>query len=193
VTFILSGAWHGANWTFLLWGGLHGSYMLVEFWYVKGVAYLKEKYPIIRPIVLPRCLKVIAVFIFITLAWVLFRANSVTDACYIITHLHHGLAELLIDFIQRDMRTVAVESVIDIAREGKILGFVREFFLADLTIAVVSLGVMWWVERRWREKGIGASMMQWSELRKIAFILGMFQVIILVGVFSQSQFIYFKF
>jgi D-alanyl-lipoteichoic acid acyltransferase DltB (MBOAT superfamily) len=193
VTFILSGAWHGANWTFLLWGGLHGSYMLIEFWYVKGAAYLKENYPIIRAIALPRWLKVIAVFISITLAWVLFRANSVTDAWYIITHLTHGIAGLLIDFIQGDIRTVARESVIDIAREGKILGFARELFLAELTIAVLSLGVMWWGERRWSEKGIGASMMQWSESRKIAFILVMVQAIILVGVFSQSQFIYFKF
>jgi hypothetical protein len=117
----------------------------------------------------------------------------VTDAWYIITHLTHGIAGLLIDFIQGDIRTVARESVIDIAREGKILGFARELFLAELTIAVLSLGVMWWGERRWSEKGIGASMMQWSESRKIAFILVMVQAIILVGVFSQSQFIYFKF
>ena len=32
IVFLISGLWHGANWTFVIWGGLHGSYYLFSYW-----------------------------------------------------------------------------------------------------------------------------------------------------------------
>lgn len=68
VTFLVSGLWHGAAWTFVVWGGLHGVASTTER--VFDTSFKKIK-PLIRQIM---------TFTFVTLAWVLFRATSWTDA-----------------------------------------------------------------------------------------------------------------
>ncbi|MDQ1255812.1 MAG: hypothetical protein QG656_406 [Candidatus Hydrogenedentes bacterium] len=77
--FLLSGLWHGANWTFLVWGLLHGGYMIAsvateglrERWaQASGLAH----FPRIR-----RVFQTIVTFHLIAFAWIFFRANSMTD------------------------------------------------------------------------------------------------------------------
>lgn len=72
VTFALSGLWHGANWTFLSWGVLHGSYYVPEV--VVGARARKE-HASLRD--LPRMLYVFAL---VLIAWVFFRAATISDA-----------------------------------------------------------------------------------------------------------------
>jgi len=92
VVFLLSGLWHGAAWTFLLWGGLHGVLLMtgactgpvrarVASWLGLG------RVPRIR-----NGLAVAATFALVCLGWVLFRADSIRDAAYIYTHLFTGAA-----------------------------------------------------------------------------------------------------
>jgi D-alanyl-lipoteichoic acid acyltransferase DltB (MBOAT superfamily) len=83
-TFLASGLWHGANWTFVLWGGLHGIYQVLEHTLSRKTNHKKS---------LPWILKTIIVFIFVCFAWIFFRANSISDALYIITHLFSGIKE----------------------------------------------------------------------------------------------------
>jgi D-alanyl-lipoteichoic acid acyltransferase DltB (MBOAT superfamily) len=77
--FTLSGFWHGANWTFILWGLLHGTYLII--W--------KMLHPFTNTI--PKLLSRIITFIAVSLAWVLFRANSISDAIYIYRNVLHPL------------------------------------------------------------------------------------------------------
>ena len=64
LVFLVSGLWHGAGWTFLLWGGLHGLAQVLErLW---GPA--RER--------LPRALRWAGTFLFVNLAWIPFRAPS---------------------------------------------------------------------------------------------------------------------
>jgi D-alanyl-lipoteichoic acid acyltransferase DltB (MBOAT superfamily) len=82
LTFLASGLWHGANWTFILWGGLHGTYQELE----KDIADVtKQKNGI------PWIVNVFITFFFICFAWIFFRANTISDAIYIITHLFSGI------------------------------------------------------------------------------------------------------
>ena len=69
VVFLLSGLWHGANWTFLLWGGLHGLLLLAEGLPKKlKVGKLKvEKFSILNSLL---------TFLLVTLLWAVFRAPS---------------------------------------------------------------------------------------------------------------------
>ena len=71
ITFVVSGAWHGANWTFLCWGVLHGVLLCVE----KALGIDKCTYHGIAKV-----LHIVPTFILVSLAWVLFRANSLTEA-----------------------------------------------------------------------------------------------------------------
>lgn len=68
ITFLLGGLWHGAGWTFVLWGAMHGIAMaLHRLWHRAGM----------RMAVLPAW---ICTFLFVTVAWVFFRAESLQQA-----------------------------------------------------------------------------------------------------------------
>jgi D-alanyl-lipoteichoic acid acyltransferase DltB (MBOAT superfamily) len=79
ITFVISGLWHGANWTFVIWGFLHGLYLIV------AQSIKLEPFPRL-PRLAAFC-KTLVTFTLVTYAWIFFRANSVGDAWYIATHL----------------------------------------------------------------------------------------------------------
>lgn len=68
VVFLVSGIWHGANWTFILWGCLHGIAMVLYKVFKKYV----DKWP--------KVLNGLITFAFVNIAWVLFRADSLGQA-----------------------------------------------------------------------------------------------------------------
>jgi D-alanyl-lipoteichoic acid acyltransferase DltB (MBOAT superfamily) len=87
ITFLISGLWHGANWTFVVWGGLHGFYMLFGDW-TKNIRQKLvsisglEKFPSAL-----KYLRLIITFSLVCFAWIFFRAKNITDAFYIAKHL----------------------------------------------------------------------------------------------------------
>lgn len=83
ITMLTSGLWHGANWTFVCWGGLHGLYLVCNSYYSK----LTKK-----RVFAPKLLRIIFTFSFISLAWIFFRANSIMEAFTIISEIitDHG-------------------------------------------------------------------------------------------------------
>lgn len=85
ITFIVSGLWHGANWTFLAWGAVHGVAQVIEN------AFVPKGY---EPQGFGRALRVCATFVFCMLAWVLFRANRIGEALYVFSHSIDGIADI---------------------------------------------------------------------------------------------------
>ena len=75
ITMLLGGLWHGANWTFVFWGGLNGLALCAE----KIFPSRKESTGIFTSLV-----KIIAVFSFISFTWIFFRAENFSDAWLII-------------------------------------------------------------------------------------------------------------
>lgn len=90
IVMLICGFWHGANWTFLMWGGVHGLYLVLS---VLTQGMRRKCYGAIRLDRVPRVhhyLKVAVTFCLVCFAWIFFRANSITDAFYIISHLPTG-------------------------------------------------------------------------------------------------------
>ena len=77
LTMLLGGLWHGASWNFVLWGGLHGLALGIHKW----VLSCRKQYsiPVLHPFV-----GGVATFIFVTLAWVPFRATSFGDTLFMV-------------------------------------------------------------------------------------------------------------
>ena len=67
-TFLISGLWHGAAWTFVLWGGIHGLF-------VAGEKLLGDRLERV-----PKALRVGLTFLLVNVLWVLFRAESFSQA-----------------------------------------------------------------------------------------------------------------
>ncbi len=83
ITFLASGLWHGANWTFVLWGGLHGLYQVI--------GDLKNKIiPIKKDFFVISIFRVIICFALVAFAWIFFRANTISDAIYIVKNIFAG-------------------------------------------------------------------------------------------------------
>ncbi|HEX7655074.1 MAG TPA: MBOAT family O-acyltransferase [Verrucomicrobiae bacterium] len=95
ITFFISGLWHGASWTFALWGALHGLYMIVD----SLVAGTRDKWaarcqnPVVRWLFDGGNLGL--TFLLVVAAWIPFRAASFADTWFIYTHLFSGAAHWL--------------------------------------------------------------------------------------------------
>lgn len=81
IVFVVSGIWHGASWTFVIWGLLHGTYQVIEILLNKYVYKDKKRS---KPVVI---MNYITTFILVCLAWVFFRANTVQDAFTIVSNI----------------------------------------------------------------------------------------------------------
>ena len=94
ITFIVSGLWHGANWTFVIWGALHGTYLIIALALTnpkKQFSSLIQK----QSKSFNKLLDVTITFILVTFAWIFFRANNLDDAIYIISNLFVNYNEIL--------------------------------------------------------------------------------------------------
>lgn len=72
LTMLISGVWHGANWTFVAWGGLHGLFLCLNS--LCNVFCRKIKLKVLIP------LKIVLTFILVMFCWIFFRANTLSDA-----------------------------------------------------------------------------------------------------------------
>lgn len=166
-TFGISGLWHGANWTFVLWGLLNGFYL------VFGKATRGARNAAFAAIGLGeghglrRGIQIATTFCLACFAWVLFRAKSVDDALYVYSNFFSGW----------DFASVKTE----------------HFFRRDLLMAFGGITLLEFLQWAMRHK----SWSQWSRrtptgLRWAAYVSVVFGVL-LFGVYRKTEFIYFQF
>jgi len=88
-TMLLCGLWHGASWTFVAWGGLHGAYLILSLLTRKARGKWRKKILGPRPFLKPayRWLRISLTFLAVSYIWIFFRANSLSDAAYIASNL----------------------------------------------------------------------------------------------------------
>lgn len=146
LTFLVSGIWHGANWTFIVWGCMHGVFQIVEKalgwqkyeghnWAVKGI-------------------RICITFLLVNFAWVFFRMPSVGDACSLLAKMVTSLGIPDLSDIGNDVLlilliAVSVLVVKDLKDEYKILSsrifnapFVRWVVYIVLFCMILNVGVL---------------------------------------------------
>lgn len=85
IVFVLSGLWHGANWTFVIWGALHGFYYIVQTWLAQPRERLFQALhigPALRVII-----AILVTVNLVSLAWVFFRASTLSDAWLVLRNM----------------------------------------------------------------------------------------------------------
>lgn len=71
IVFVVSGLWHGANWTFIIWGALHGCFIVLGL-------IIQKISP--KKFAVPGFINVLITFVLVSFAWIFFRANNIHDA-----------------------------------------------------------------------------------------------------------------
>jgi len=124
ITFVVSGLWHGANWTFICWGAIHGFYLVFAIWTFKFRESMNNRLRINKYPGLFKLSQILVTFSLVYISWIFFRANSVGEALIILknhfifdgeqtVNLFRNRADLLISFI-----SIAVLITIDFLEEG---------------------------------------------------------------------------
>ena len=134
ITMLLGGLWHGAAWTFVVWGGLHGAFLSIHR-LVSDRAAVAE-----RPIRWRDAFAIFATFNLVSLAWIFFRAENFTQAFIYVRGIftwQSGTSELelialflplvlvvlLIDLAQRNLRDETAPLRLPTIAYGAVVGF----------------------------------------------------------------------
>ncbi len=163
IVFIISGLWHGANWTFIIWGALHGTYQVIELVLNKYILKKDPKQPPKKGIAtLPNF---IITFILVAIAWVFFRANNVTDAFT----------------IMRNIFTL---------KPGPLfIGFAAGFVYSILLIVFLVVSE---INQEYFQNRYSLIYNRMPAIRYTGYVL-LIVTMLMVGVFNGGQFIYFQF
>jgi len=184
IVFVISGLWHGANWTYVVWGALHGFYFIFAMW-IKD--FRERVYKRIGIKSYPRLFKyyqIITTFSLVCFALIFFRAKNISDAFYIVGHLFTGWRELI-----RAVPTSGIISVLAGRETGLSLGLCSSgFILSLLLILFVEL-----IHLIQRHGSIRHMLTDKPFLVRWSFYYCLLLGIIVFGVFNQTQFIYFQF
>lgn len=150
IVFILSGLWHGANWKYVIWGLIHGCLLVIYQLFkksrigVRGFTWFKW----------------LITFNSVCLAWVFFRADTLSDAVYILNKIFQS------DFIY------SADNVM----------LPREIYYCIFIIIILVIG----------ERYLN-SITKFSNYKKVFFTVILFFMCYFLGIFNESQFIYFQF
>lgn len=95
IVFLVSGLWHGASWTFVIWGAWHALFMIVA-------VLIRTKFRPKAKVIQSNFIQWIITFILVYIGWIFFRANSIEDAFYVIQNMlvqitAHDIVQVLKD------------------------------------------------------------------------------------------------
>lgn len=163
IVFMVSGLWHGASWAFVIWGGLHGVYQIVELLLRKYVFKNRREVENVSP--LRRLPNYILTFALACFAWIFFRANNVHDAFQII------------------------ENIFTLKPGGLFIGYGAGFVYSVLLIIFLLLAEIndEFFAARW------SMIWSTRPAMRMAGYTLLLIVMLLIGVFNGGQFIYFQF
>jgi len=173
--FLVSGFWHGANWTFIIWGALHGFYLIFAIITQKYRDNFKKFVGIKEKSLLDKIIQIFVTFVLVWFAWIFFRAKNVSDAYYIITHLFDGIFENF--------------NVSTLRQNISILGLDK----IEFSIAIISIAFMEFIHYKQRNMKLRQKIAEQPNWIRWSFYYAAIFAIIIFGVFNKSQFIYFQF
>jgi D-alanyl-lipoteichoic acid acyltransferase DltB (MBOAT superfamily) len=174
IVFLLSGIWHGANWTFLIWGGLHGALLVIEKMASPFIKKIRNLLRISETSFINTFFSILITFAFVSFAWMFFRANTVHDSIYIVKNMFV--------FNQHQIKNIVNFK----------LGLEQfEFYLAIILIIIL------FIKQFVGEKIdlIRFVLNQNIFIRWAVYLMLVFSVVIfgVYGDYKQSDFIYFRF
>ena len=179
ITMLLGGLWHGANWTFVVWGGLHGIYLCIEKliqdvrqrWKLIPIQIQKQEV-VVQGYMAPRFLKkavssnfylALLTFFLVNVTWVFFRSADFSTAWRLLNsmfgNVSHGIA------------------------------LISSLKVIEITIITILLVACHWMMRNTRVLNVASKMPWWL----LAIIWSTMLILLILSQESSGSFIYFQF
>ena len=177
IVFLASGLWHGANWTFLIWGGLNGLFQIAGELLRPLRGRMKKLLCLRDDTQSARLLSIVTTFLLIDLTWIFFRADDLTEAAGILRRLFSS--PNVAAFFDGSLYNVALSRI-------------------DFHIGLLSIALLLAVDIV-HERGVGIRdwiLRQDLWLRWTIYILAIFSILIFGFYgpnYDAAQFIYFQF
>lgn len=172
IVFILSGIWHGANWTFLIWGVIHSFYYIFSVLTKKLRVSISNLFHFLKS----DYLNIIFNFLLVTFAWVFFRAENVTSALYLINHIFNSII---------NFNTSLIEGEFLIQN----LGISNYYLLFSIFLIIIFQVIDYLISLKQTYKWFITRPFYARWFCYFTLIFG----IIFFGILSNKQFIYFQF
>jgi D-alanyl-lipoteichoic acid acyltransferase DltB (MBOAT superfamily) len=168
IVFLVSGLWHGAKWTFVVWGLLNGFYMVAAHITKKardGIAMsIRMRYfPVIR-----KYMQILVTFHLVLIGWVFFRADSLRDAVYVLSHMFR-------------------------VNDFKLADYYVGLGQSEFVIAICAIIFMLIVHIIQRHNKIRHMLMEKPLWVRLVFYTIMLLSLVLFGEYGHQEFIYFQF
>jgi D-alanyl-lipoteichoic acid acyltransferase DltB (MBOAT superfamily) len=179
ITFLISGLWHGARWTFVIWGALHGCYLIASILSSGLRARVRHAIGWRAHHGLIGAWQIGVTFTFVGLAWIFFRATSLHDAWYVLTHLLTGVSGQLAEVLHSA----------DARYRLLYLGLKSSQFV----LAVAAVAALLVIEHVQRSGSIRVRLAAQPAAVRWAAYSAAVVVMMTLGVFGSSKFIYFQF
>lgn len=166
ITFLVSGLWHGAEWTFVIWGALHGFFLVFANMTKSVKARINQVAGLTRVPQLHHVLQISVTFILVLFGWIFFRANNTADAFLIIRNLF--------DFTgSQHLNLFRVPS--------------------DLPIAFISIGLLIFIEIIEERAQLYERMQLLARPAKWAILTVLILAVFILGMWEAQDFLYFQF
>ncbi len=167
IVFLVSGLWHGANWTFVIWGALHGFYLIFSLITKGAREKLSVSIGLTRVPFFYKTVRILVTFHLVTFSWIFFRAQTFGDAWWVVRNIFNFEPTITAD------RAMFVP-----------------FHLAGAVFSLVVLETVHWLQanRHVRERFFGRpAWFRWTAYSCLVLVILSF------GEFTSQDFIYFQF
>lgn len=170
ITFTISGLWHGAAWTYVVWGFLNGIYLVFESFTQTARDRFFSALGVSRESAFRLAIRTVSTFLLTCIGWVVFRSQSLSDGWYILTHFY------------KDWHFGAIST--------------PQFLLRQMPIAIGAVCFLELAQAIVRWKAFSSTIRQLHMAHYLVRFAGYSIVVVIVimfGVYRSNQFIYFQF
>ncbi len=168
IVFLLSGLWHGANWTYVIWGSLNGLYLVAAIILKKPKSKVFHFFRLDKVPAIGKAFKVFVTFNLICFSWIFFRAASINDAFTVVKRIF------------TDFRLKSTFSWVGITRY-------------DVFIGMLLVGFLLLVQLLQRRQSLSMTLARKPAVIRWGLYYAAIITIIILGVFTANSFIYFQF
>ncbi|MBN2272709.1 MAG: MBOAT family protein [Bacteroidales bacterium] len=166
VTWFVTGLWHGANYTFIVWGLIHGFFLVMYQWLHKKRIRVQKKIGIRSNNTVVTIIETFVTFFIVTFTWIFFRANTISDA-FMITGK-------IFDF-----------------SAGHVINLFK--FPADFYIAFISIGLLLLIEILEEYNQLVKKLHTFIRPVKWAILIALVLAVFILGKWDSADFLYFQF